>query len=69
MCSRWLTWVKQAKPVPAPEQAKLAERDLQMRRTVAERDPGNAMAAKLFGTDLANQLIRALWSKEHHLGA
>lgn len=69
MCSRWLTWVKQAKPVPAPEQAKLAERDLQMRRTVAERDPGNAMAAKLFGTDLANQLIRALWSKEHYLGA
>jgi len=64
MCSRWLTWVKQAEPVPVDRQPALAERDLLMRRTIAERDPDNAVAAKLFGTALTDQLIRALWSKE-----
>lgn len=64
MCSRWLSWVKQAEPVPVDRQPLLAERDLQMRRIVAERDPGNAVAAKIFGAELANQLIRSLWSKE-----
>lgn len=65
MCSRWLTWVKQAEPVSVDRQSSLAERDLQMRRTIAERDPGNAVAVKIFGTELAERLIRALWSKEH----
>jgi len=64
MCSRWLSWVKQAEPVPVDRRPLLAERDLQMRRIVAERDPGNAVAIKIFGAELANQLIRSLWSKE-----
>ncbi|MBE9179293.1 red chlorophyll catabolite reductase [Oculatella sp. LEGE 06141] len=64
ICSRWLTWVKQAEPVPVDRQPSLAERDLQMRRTIAERDPGNAVAVKIFGAELAEQLIRSLWSKE-----
>lgn len=46
-------------------QAMLAERDLLMRRITAERDPGNALAEKIFGAELANQLIRSLWSKEY----
>lgn len=65
MCARWLIWIKQAEPVPSDRQAKLAERDLLMRRITAERDPGNALAEKIFGAELAAQLIRALWSKEH----
>lgn len=65
VCSRWLTWVKQAEPVPSDRRPALAERDLRMRRVTAERDPGNALAAKIFGEKLANQLIRSLWSKEH----
>lgn len=64
MCARWLTWVKQAVPVPLDRQAPLAERDLQLRRTIAERDPGNAVAVKIFGAELAERLIRSLWSKE-----
>ncbi|MBD3886667.1 hypothetical protein IFO70_33960 [Phormidium tenue FACHB-886] len=64
MCSRWLTWVKQAEPVPVDRRTLLAEPDLQMRRTIAERDPGNAVAVQIFGTELAEQLIRSLWSKE-----
>lgn len=66
MCSRWLTWVKQAEPVPGDRQTILAERDLLMRRITAERDPGNALAVKIFGAELADQLIRSLWSKEHN---
>ncbi|NJN89042.1 MAG: red chlorophyll catabolite reductase [Leptolyngbyaceae cyanobacterium SL_5_14] len=65
VCSRWLTWVKQAEPVPSDRRPALAERDLRMRRMTAERDPGNALAAKIFGEELTNQLIRSLWSKEH----
>lgn len=63
MCSRWLTWVKQAEPVPMDCQAILAKRDLQMRRVIAERDPGNALAAKIFGVELADQMVRLLWNK------
>ncbi|MBW4491360.1 MAG: hypothetical protein KME12_26730 [Trichocoleus desertorum ATA4-8-CV12] len=65
MCTRWLTWIKQAEPVPIDRQPLLVERDLLMRRTIAERDPDNALAEKLFGSELTDQLIRALWSKEH----
>lgn len=65
MCSRWLTWVKQAEPVPVDRQTLLAERDLRMRQITAERDPGNALAVKIFGAELADQLIRSLWSKDH----
>jgi hypothetical protein len=67
MCSRWLIWVKQAEPVPIDRQTSPAERDLLMRRMTAERDPGNALAVKIFGAELAEQLIRLLWSKEHNV--
>jgi hypothetical protein len=58
---RWLGWVEQAEPVPPDEQMALAERDLRMRRISAERDPGNGVAVKIFGAELANQLVQALW--------
>jgi len=64
MYSRWLTWIDQATPAPADMQASLAERDLSMRRISAERDPGNAMAAKIFGPEFANQLVQSLWNRE-----
>ena len=64
MCSRWLTWIEQATPVPAEAQTILAERDLRMRRTIAERDPDNAIAEKIFGAEFTNQLVQALWSKD-----
>lgn len=64
MCSRWLNWVDRATPISADVQAVLAERDLRIRRISAERDPGNATAAKIFGAEFADQLVRSLWSKE-----
>lgn len=64
MVDRWINWVQQAESVPSDRQPQLATRDLQMRRISAERDPGNALAIKLFGPDLAKQLVRSLWDKE-----
>jgi hypothetical protein len=60
MCDRWLTWIDQATPVAADEQATLANRDACMRRISAERDPGNAMAIQIFGEEMADQLVRSL---------
>ncbi|MGK7875160.1 MAG: red chlorophyll catabolite reductase [Xenococcaceae cyanobacterium] len=61
MLDRWLIWVNEAKPVPVLERAALAERDLLVRRTVAERDPANKLVVQIFGSELTNTLVRALW--------
>ena len=64
MCDRWLTWVDRAEPVPSEAQVVLAKRDRQMRRIAAERDPGNAAVAKVFGNEFADRLVRSLWNQE-----
>lgn len=61
MMDRWLTWVDEAEPVPEDARAALANRDLFVRRTSAERDPGNAMAVRLFGAEMTDTLVRGLW--------
>lgn len=61
MLDRWLIWVNEAEPVPEDTRATLAQRDLFLRRTSAERDPGNQMVVRMFGEELAGKLIRALW--------
>ncbi|MBD2516655.1 red chlorophyll catabolite reductase [Nostoc sp. FACHB-973] len=58
---RWLTWINTAEPVSEDSRTTLANRDLLLRRTAAERDPGNKFAAQLFGTPLTDKLIRSLW--------
>ena len=59
---RWLGWVKAAQPTELGARAVLRRRDIALRRGSAERDPGNALAARLFGPELSSQLIRALWT-------
>jgi hypothetical protein len=61
MLERWLKWVDEAEAMPEDARAALAERDLFLRRSSAERDPGNKLAAQMLGTELTNKLIRALW--------
>jgi hypothetical protein len=61
MLDRWLTWVNGAEPVPEDARAALAERDLFLRRTSAERDPGNKLAAQILGQELTDKLVRSLW--------
>lgn len=61
MLDRWLVWVDEAEPVPEEERVALAERDLFVRRTVADRDPANTIAVKLFGAEMTAELVKTLW--------
>lgn len=61
MMDRWLNWVDRAEPVAAEEQPALAARDLFIRRTIVERDPDIELAVRLFGAEMTDKLIRALW--------
>jgi len=64
---RWLKWVDEAEAVPFSEREALAKRDLYIRRTIAERDPANAVATRLYGEDMKNELVRALWGGDRIL--
>jgi hypothetical protein len=61
MLERWLGWMNNPEPVPAADQARLAQRDKVMRRAIAERDPANSLAEKLLGQELTERLVGALW--------
>ncbi len=61
MIDRWLSWFDDAEPVPVEQRAALAARDLTMRQTICERDPANAIADRLFGKEMAAELVKTLW--------
>lgn len=61
MLDRWLGWLDEAPEVPLEERPALAARDVFVRRTVAERDPANPIAVKLFGAEMEQRLVRTLW--------
>lgn len=63
MLTRWLSWVNQAKTIGTEQQLPLSERDLYLRKNIAERDPANIMAEKIFGPELTTRLVGALWGK------
>ncbi|AFY34610.1 red chlorophyll catabolite reductase [Calothrix sp. PCC 7507] len=67
MMDRWLRWVDGAEPVPEQERAALSERDLIVRRAIAERDPDNQIAARLFGEEMTDKLVRSLWGGDRIL--
>lgn len=48
-------------PVAEFERAALSERDLIVLRAIAERDPDNQIGVRLFGAELTDKLVRALW--------
>lgn len=61
MADRWLQWVDEAERVPEEARAVLSDRDLFVRRSSAERDPDNGKVVHLFGAELTDKLVRALW--------
>ena len=63
----WLQWVDDAEPVPQAQRAALAERDLLIRRNVAEVDPANVVGEKLFGKELCSRLVKTLWGGNREL--
>jgi len=60
---QWLQMVAKAKPVPVEAQAALAQRDLLVRRTIAQRDPANVMGEIIFGKQLTDRLVGTLWGQ------
>ncbi|MBW4645577.1 MAG: red chlorophyll catabolite reductase [Goleter apudmare HA4340-LM2] len=67
MMDRWLGWVDEAEPVPETERAALSGRDLIVRRAIAERDPDNQIAVRLFGEEMTDKLVRSLWGGDRIL--
>lgn len=67
MFDTWLGYVDSAEPVPPADRSALAARDLFLRRSIADRDPANAMGDRLFGPELTNRLVRALWGGDRQL--
>ena len=63
-CDTWIKWVNDAVKLPAAEQTAMHERDMYIRREVANRDPVNSLAEKFFGKDMTARLIDALWGVE-----
>ena len=61
MIDRWLGWFDDAEIVPESQRSTLAARDLYMRQTICERDPANAIADRLFGKAMADELVKTLW--------
>ena len=63
----WLKWVDEATAVPLELRPALAQRDLLIRRTVAEVDPANIVGEKLFGKELCQRLVTTLWGGNRQL--
>jgi hypothetical protein len=61
MLDRWLGWFDDAEIVPEAERPALAARDLYMRQTICERDPANVIGERLFGKEMADDLVKTLW--------
>ena len=58
--TQWITWVKEAEPVPEAERPALAARDAQVRRTICERDPANIVAERVLGAEMTQKLVNTL---------
>ncbi len=61
MLERWLIWVNEAEPVPEEAQVTLLKRDLFVRCTAVERDPGSKRLVQMFGQEFTDTLVRAVW--------
>ena len=64
---RWLRWVDEAEPVPAEERAALHQHTIDIRRSIADEDPANVIAERLFGKEQADGMVRALWGGDRQL--
>ena len=57
----WLGFWDDVPLVPSDERQALFDHTVAIRRTVAELDPANHIAVRLFGQDIADRLVEALW--------
>jgi hypothetical protein len=67
MIDRWLIWVDEAETVPESERSALAERDLIIRRAIAEREASIQNTVQVLGAELTEKLVRSLWGGDRIL--
>ncbi|MFM9037836.1 MAG: hypothetical protein ACKOJ9_09170 [Actinomycetota bacterium] len=63
----WLAHLDAGDPVAPADRAALMDRDLLLRRTVADRDPANVIGERFFGKEMTEALVRALWGGDRVL--
>lgn len=63
----WLAMVDEAAEVPQADRAELADRDLHVRRLIAETDPANVLGERYYGEEVTARLVGALWGSERQL--
>ncbi len=63
----WLAHLEDPELVPEDQREAMAERDLAVRRNVAERDPANEMGVRYFGQETTDALVGALWGADRQL--
>ncbi len=56
---RWMAMVEAAEPVPVEQRAALTARDHRLRELCYRRDPMNALAGRVLGEDLLDDLVTA----------
>lgn len=64
---RWLGWLDDADPVAPADQPALLQHTENMRRIVAELDPANSVGERLFGKEVVDNLVAALWGANRTL--
>jgi hypothetical protein len=64
---RWIGWMDGADPVPVAERPALQAHTTAMRRTIAELDPANAVAIRLFGQQTCDRLVESLWGAHREI--
>ena len=63
----WLGWWDDAEPTALEERDALAQYTEDVRRIVAVKDPANSVATRLFGQDITDGLVSALWGEHRTL--
>ena len=61
MTDQWLANLDKSAILPEAERLAQAARDERIRREIAERDPMNALVQRMYGPDLTDKLVKALW--------
>lgn len=60
---QWFAHLDEATATPVEDRGRLAERDLAMRRNIAQRDPANSLAERFYGEELTARLVGSLWGE------
>lgn len=67
LLKQWLANVEKSSILPEAERPAQAARDELIRREIALRDPMNEMVQRMYGPELADSLVKALWGGDREL--